>query len=62
MNIDRRYTKMIGKTIKHQVGKLYFDVKILNVHKIFGRIEYKITPISGEGTTWIVADKRRVEK
>lgn len=51
------HTEKIGTIITVRLGKLWVDVKILDVRPSFGRVDYQITPVKGSGTVWIEAPK-----
>ena len=47
--------KFIGKTIIFRTHGLGFEVKIENVRTIYGKMQFLVIPIKGEGMTWIDA-------
>jgi hypothetical protein len=48
----------IGKTGFLQIDKMQFHVKILNVRESFGRLDFHVTPVDGNGSQWV--DSHRV--
>lgn len=42
-----------------EVGKLTFDVKIVDVMKTYGRLRYRVVPVSGSGESIIEKVKEK---
>jgi hypothetical protein len=54
--------KIIGKTGLLAVNGLKFEVEILDVRDSFGRTDYKVKPVSGEGTRWVSSESVTLNK
>ena len=50
----KEHADKIGTTIKHRVGELIIDVRILDIKQAWGQVKYQITPVKGSGAVWIV--------
>lgn len=55
--------KLVGhKTGNKEIGLYYSDglsieVKLIDAKQVFGRIDVKISPVSGSGDKWVQLDK-----
>jgi len=54
--------KNIGKEAEYFLNEMCFNVKITDVRKSFNRIDYEITPVSGEGFKWVSDHKLFIKK
>jgi len=45
--------KNIDKTATYHINGLDIIVTIIDVRKVWGRIDYRISPVKGSGLTWI---------
>lgn len=43
----------IGKQANYEINGLTVAVKVLDIKQSYGKIRYLITPIKGEGETWV---------
>lgn len=46
-------SNLLGKEGMLDINGLQFMVRIIDVRKVFGRTDYKVTPVSGTGTIWV---------
>jgi hypothetical protein len=51
------HKSLLHQELEYEVKGLVFEVELLDVKKIFGRIEYLITPVKGSGEVWVVGSK-----
>lgn len=49
--------KMLGKTVLYISGEMRFKVKIFDVRQMFGRTDYHIEPVAGNGCQWVSSEK-----
>jgi hypothetical protein len=55
MTTAQELAENIGKTAHLNVAGsrlLKFNVVILDARKRYGKLDYKVTPVAGEGETW----------
>ncbi len=60
MTMDEMIKKFLvckGETRSIGIDGLTVKVKVLDLRQVWNRIDALITPISGEGETWIDADR-----
>jgi hypothetical protein len=48
---------VIGKSGLMQSDKMQFNVIIRDVKQAFGRVDYLVTPVSGDGETWVSSER-----
>lgn len=52
---------LIGKRAHYAItDKLTIEVLILDVKRVYNRIDYKVSPIAGKGEQWVSAQKVRL--
>lgn len=49
---------LIGKSAEYNIDGMTIEVVIMDVRKVYNRIDYKITPAKGFGSKWV--DSRKV--
>lgn len=49
--------KLIDTFASLRIEDLTIDVRIMDVRESFGRTDYKIAPINGQGEQWVSADR-----
>jgi hypothetical protein len=54
--------KYINREGDWQTGELRVRVKIVDVKKAYGRLDYRITPIAGSGEQWINGEAVKLDK
>lgn len=56
----KELVKKIGQTaVLHAEDGLEFNVRIENVRKNWGRVDYQVKPISGYGLKWVSEGRMR---
>ena len=55
------HRKNIGKTALLTLDSIDVAVTILDVKYAYGRIDYQVRPISGNGTKWVTMSKSGVD-
>ena len=59
----KEYINIIGrKAIMHDDRGVVWNVYIKDVRQSYGRVDYLISPASGEGETWVSSDRVDVEQ
>lgn len=53
--------KDIGRKACFKTEGLEISVKITNVRKAWGRIDYEITPVSGQGSKWVSSGRISIQ-
>lgn len=51
---------LIGKLADYSVNELVFEVEITDVRDRFGKTDYLIVPLKGDGRRWVSASSIRV--
>jgi hypothetical protein len=54
--------KAIGRTGLYHVGTLKFDVKVMDVRQVFGRIDFLVTPEHGNGQQWVESSRVQLDE
>ena len=60
-------SKFIGKKAYLHTEKMLIEVEIIDARQVWDRIDFKVKPAHGEGTTWVsssrvsVAEKNKEE-
>lgn len=49
-------SKVIGLAGLYHVGGLAFPVRVDDVRERFGRVDYLIVPLGGEGSRWVASE------
>jgi hypothetical protein len=49
----KAYQALIGQEGRYQIGALVFPVVVLDVRHNFGRVDYHIAPVGGQGAAWV---------
>lgn len=49
-------SKIVGTEQEIKVGYLTIKVKVLDYKEAYGKDRWLVTPVSGEGVTWVEAD------
>jgi hypothetical protein len=55
-----RHAKMVVH-MRGKQGKLRFQVVTKAWRRVFGRVEYKVTPFTGEGEAWVSSTNIEIE-
>lgn len=55
MNV-KEAAKLIGKHGIYKHGELCFAIEVLDVRKMFNRMDVEIKPVAGTGKAWISLD------
>lgn len=50
----------LNKTAMFQVHGLSVEVKIVDVRKVFDRIDYLVHPVAGDGQSWVSSSCLRI--
>ena len=59
----KEFIHIIGKRgTMHDDRGVQWDVYIKDVRRSYGRVDYLISPASGEGQTWVSSDRVEVEQ
>lgn len=58
----REAMQAVGKTGALQLGPFAVSVKILDVREVYGRVNFLVTPIAGEGQAWKAETSVKVQK
>ena len=53
----RELTKQIDKIALFYSESMRFRVKIIDVKTAFGRIDYLVEPIAGDGSKWVSSER-----
>ena len=51
----------IGSEGMLRCGDMYVRVRILDARCVFNRVDLLVTPIAGDGTQWVAADRVKME-
>ncbi|MDE2101764.1 MAG: hypothetical protein KGL39_31245 [Patescibacteria group bacterium] len=54
--------KYIGKSALLNCGGLKFNVEILDCRESFGRTDFQVKPVSGDGSKWVAQDSLTFSK
>lgn len=54
--------KLIGKSGLLNCGGLKFNVEILDCRESFGRTDFQVKPVSGEGVKWVSSESVTINK
>lgn len=54
-------SKLLGTALWNTGGEqaLFFEVQVVDVREVFGRVDVQITPVNGIGTRWVSMDTVR---
>jgi hypothetical protein len=47
----------IGRTGSLRVGELKIDVRIADARQVWGRLDYLVSPVAGQGAEWVSAER-----
>lgn len=55
--------KLMGRRVLVPAGQspVYWAGVIEDVREVFGRVDYLVQPVAGEGAAWVSADRCRLE-
>lgn len=56
---SKKISQLINKQAILTCGPLYFNVKIINIRQVYGRTDFLVEPVSGDGQQWV--DSNRVK-
>jgi hypothetical protein len=59
-----RLAEAVGRTgtLRTREEKFKIKVRILDARRVYGRLEYLVTPEGGEGKAWTAATRVRLER
>lgn len=49
--------KLIGRTGLLREGELLVAVEVREVREVYGRLDYLVIPLAGEGSAWVSAER-----
>lgn len=58
----KEMAQALGKQGTITVGTMKVNVMVQDVRKVFGRLDYQVEAMHGQGTTWVSADKVTLNK
>jgi hypothetical protein len=60
----KELAEVIGKRCMVTVwlsDSITFPAQITDVRKVYGRLDYRITPVGGEGEIWVGSDRCKLD-